>query len=183
MTIARLDEARVDFRVVLFTMAASCAAALLFGAAPMLQLLRSPAEDSLKARTGAAGVSTTRLRSGLVVAEIAFALVLLVGGVLLLDSFVRLRGVDPGFAPHNALTFRVALPPGPYGTRESRVQFIQDALRQIGSTAGIEAVGAIDAVPIGEDRQGTSYQVEGAPPLSPDRVLRYRLQLPDPWLL
>ena len=129
----------------------------------MLQLLRSPAEDSLKARTGAAGAGSTRLRSGLVVAEIAFALVLLVGGVLLLESFVRLRGVDPGFAPHNALTFRVALPPGPYGTRESRVQFIQDALGELGSTSGIEAAGAIDAVPIGEDRQGTSYRSRRRP--------------------
>jgi putative ABC transport system permease protein len=105
-----------------------------------------------------------------VVAEIAFALMLLVGGVLLMQSFVRLRAVDPGFSPRQALTFRVALPPGPYATRDSRVRFIEAALRQLGSSNGIDAAGAIDAVPIGEDRQGTSYRVEDAPPVSVDRA-------------
>jgi putative ABC transport system permease protein len=179
-SIVRLDEARVDVRVVVFTIAAAAVVALLCGAAPILQLLRGPAGDSLKSRTGAAGPAATRMRSGLVVAEIAFALVLLIGGVLLIQSFVRLRGVNPGFSPRHAMTFRVALPPGPYGSRESRVRFIQDLLRQLAASTGVDAAGAIDAVPIGEDRQGTSYYIEGTPPLSEGRAPHTGFSFPTP---
>lgn len=160
--IVRLDEARMDWRVAAFAVGVSIVATLLFGAAPMLQLIRQRLDDSLKSRTGAAAVAATRVRSSLVVAEIAFALMLLVAGVLLLKSLARLQRVDPGFSPRHAMTFRVALPPGPYATRDSRVRFIQDLLAQLGSSSGIEAAGAIDAVPIGDSRQGTSYGIEGA---------------------
>jgi putative ABC transport system permease protein len=160
-TITRLDEVTVDARVVAFAADASLVAAVLFGLAPLAQMLRAATIDSLKERS--AGTTGTRIRSLLVVAEVSLAIVLLVGGVLLMQSFFHLQGIDPGFRPQQAMTFHVALPPEQYPSRAERVRFTEEAVRRLTVAPGVRSAGAIDSVPIAENRQGTDVTVDGMP--------------------
>jgi putative ABC transport system permease protein len=123
--------------------------------------------DSLKERGGSDPAGGTQVRSLLVAAEVAIAIVLLVGGALLMESFLRLRSASPGFNPKHALTFRVTLPPARYPTRLDRNRFAREALRRLAAAPGVVAAGLIDSVPIGEDRQGTGFTIEGPSSLAP----------------
>jgi putative ABC transport system permease protein len=166
-TIARLDEAQIDGRVLVFTVAASLASSLLFGLVPLAQTI-APSIGWLKERGESAATGRARLRSVLVTIEVALALVLLVGGALLVESFLNLRSTNPGFTPQHAITFRVALPPERYPTRSERYRFARETLRRLNGDAGLAAAGVIDSVPIGEDRQGTGFTIEGASNLVDD---------------
>src|SRR4029453_13197565 len=103
--------------------------------------------------------------------EGSFAIGRLVGGVLLMQSFVHLQGTDPGFRAEQATMFRVALPPEPYPTRVERVRFTEEAVRRLRTGPGAVPAGAIDSVPIAENRQGTSVTVDGMPEPPPDQDL------------
>jgi putative ABC transport system permease protein len=179
-SVTRLDEAHVDARVVAFAIAIAVSASLATALAPLAQTLR-PQIDRLKERGGSGGAAgAARLRATLVAAQIALALVLLVGGSLLMESFLRLRSTSPGFVPQRAMTFRVALPPDRYATRTERYRFTGEAVRRRASAPGIVAAGAIDAVPIGEDRQGTGFAIEGAPSAAADDDAHTGIAFPGP---
>ena len=167
-SVARLDEARIDVRVLLFALAASLLASLLFGIVPLVQAMASSG-GWLKTRGGASIGGDARLRSTLVACEVALAFVLLAAGALLVESFLRLRSADPGFRPQQAIAFRVALPPERYAARADRYRFARDARQRLAAAAGLAGAGVIDSVPIGEDRQGTGFTIEG-PSLLADGV-------------
>ena len=178
-SIVRLDEVAVDARVVLFAIAVSIAAALLFGVAPLVQMLGAAMISALKERAGGSGgAGAAKLRGALVAIEIAFAIVLLVGGVLLMESFVRLQRASPGFTPHRATAFRVALPPEPYADRSRRLRFVEEALSRLPQSGVIEAAGAIDAVPIAESRQGTDISIDGEPEPPPGQEAHAGFSVP-----
>jgi putative ABC transport system permease protein len=177
-TITRLDEVTVDARVVVFAAGASIVAALLFGVAPLAQLLRPSTIESLKERSGGGSAAGTRLRGLLVVAEVSLAIVLLVGGVLLMQSFFHLQGVDPGFRAQQATTFHVALPPEQYPGRAERVRFTEEAVRRLGTAPGVQAAGAIDSVPIAENRQGTDVTIDGMPEPPPGQEMHAGFSFP-----
>jgi putative ABC transport system permease protein len=167
-SITRLDEARIDGRALLFALAASLVSSLLFGAAPLLQTTAASG-GWLKVRSGASSGGDARLRSALVACEVALAFVLLAAGALLVESFVRLRSADPGFRPQQTIAFRVALPPERYAARADRYRFAREALARLSTASGVLGAGVIDSVPIGEDRQGTDFTIEG-PSLLADGV-------------
>jgi putative ABC transport system permease protein len=99
--------------------------------------------------------------------------------VLLGESFLRLRGVDPGFRPDRVLSFRVTLP-GTRFTIEARSAFLEQALTRLRALPGVEAVGTIDALPLGDDRQGSYFSIEGAPPFPAERSPRMHLSIVGP---
>src|SRR5881396_1346147 len=111
-TVPRLHEVNIDLVVLGVTLAICVGTGIIFGLVPGLASSRPELTEALKegGRSSTQGTGRNRLRSGLVIAEVALALVLLSGAGLLIKSFVRLQNVNPGFNPRNALTFEVSLP-------------------------------------------------------------------------
>ena len=107
------------------------------------------------------GARSHRIRNSLVVAEIALALVLLVGAGLLIRSFARLQGVDPGFNANNLLTMKVSLPGRKYDTDRKRIDFFRQAVAQMQSLPGVESVGAVSFLPFAAPNAGTGVEIEG----------------------
>jgi len=149
------------------TLAVSLAAGLLFGLAPALEATRLSLNDALKeGGKGSGGQSSRsrRLRSALVIAEVALALVLLAGAGLLVKSFLRLQGVDPGFHVENVLTAVVRLPAAKYQEDQKVVAFFQETKERIRSLPGVRDVGIVNYLPFyGGLGAATDFTVEGRP--------------------
>lgn len=159
----RMEQIGIDARVLAFTLFVSLATGMLFGMAPALTLARSELRAALvEAGRGMVGGSQ-RLRDMLVVAETALALILLVGGGLMIQSIWRLSGVDPGLNPHHVLTFNVALSPvnmaSPAATRRAYTQMV-DRVRR---TPGVEAAAAMLDLPFSGDDWETDVWIDGTP--------------------
>jgi putative ABC transport system permease protein len=103
------------------------------------------------------------LRNGLVIAEVALALVLLSGAGLLIRSFTRLQNVNPGFNPRNALTFEVSLPKMQYTDDASIVRFNNEAQRRIAALPGVQAAGFSTILPLAGTNSDSSFAIEGRP--------------------
>ena len=170
-SIPRLTEARVDGRLLLFALAVSVLTGILFGIVPALQGSRGNVSAALmdSGRSGTQGRSARWLRSGLVVAEIALALVLLIGAGLLINGFQRLRTVDPGFRPANLLTMRVPLGGGRNNGIERRVAFFQQLTDKIATLPGVLSVGAVSALPLTGLGNGSLFWIDGRPMPPPER--------------
>ena len=166
----RLDEIGLDSTVALFTLGAALLTGLVFGMVPALQatnehLLRGLQESG---RSAGGGRRAHRLRSTLVVAEMALAVILLTGSGLLIRSFVELTRVDPGFQPEGAMAIRVTFQGEMYKGGEqirNRVNDIADRLRGL---PGVTAVAAGTVLPLGGLGALNDFAVEGAPPPPPD---------------
>lgn len=158
--IPRLQEARVDAPVLLFTLTISLLTGLLFGLFPAWQAARPNLTESLKeGERGSSGLRQ-RLRSVLVVAEVALTLMLLVGAGLLLQSFRRVLQVNTGFDARNVLAMRVSVnqPDSPQGAN-----FIEQLQQNVRALPGVKAVAVSDAVPFGRDVNHPTFFVEGRP--------------------
>lgn len=165
--VPRLDEATLDGRVLAFAATVSVLTGALFGLAPALQAFGVNMSQRLRegGRGGTEGTGALRLRSSLVVSEIALALVLLVGAGLLFHSLLRLRGVDTGFQTEGALSVRMTLPSSRYPDEPQRVAAFRELGQRLNAAAGIEWAGFVYDVPLTADRQGTGFTIEGeAPP-------------------
>jgi putative ABC transport system permease protein len=164
--IPRLQEISIDARVLWFTLGVAVLTCLLFGLAPALQTSRLNLTEVLKegGRSGSGGGSF--LRSLLVIAEVALALVLLIGGGLMVRSLWRLQAVNPGFSTENILTFDVALPFAKY-TRAQSGQFFQQAIDRISRLPGVQSVGATTALPLSRQDNGRYFTIAGRAGNSP----------------
>ncbi|HKY27255.1 MAG TPA: ABC transporter permease [Pyrinomonadaceae bacterium] len=151
----RFDEIGFDTNVFLFTLAVTILTAFLFGLAPALQLSRPAMNETLKEGGRQGSFARNRTGSVLMVTEIAFSFMLLVGAGLLIKSFVRLSEIDPGFNPDNVLTMRMTLPSGKYQQGEPRAQIYNQILESVKSTPGVESAGATLSLPL----RGDTYQV------------------------
>ncbi len=158
-----LKSVSVSLPVLAFTLGLSLLTGIVFGLVPALEATRFNLHDSLKEGGKNVGGSSSshRVRSLFVVAQVAMALVLLVGAGLLMKSFNRLQSVDPGFNPNNLLTMRVTLPFAKYEAEPKRIEFFQRALEQMRSIPGVEAVGAINTAPFTGLYPGTNVEVDG----------------------
>jgi putative ABC transport system permease protein len=161
--IPRAMQVGIDWRVLAFTFAVSMATGLVFGLIPALQSSKFQLTESLKEGSrGSEGAHRNRIRGVLVIAELAIAVVLLVGAGLLIKSLWRLRQIDPGFTPQNVLSFSVALPDVRYpGEKQSR--FFEDLLARIQSFPGVQSASAVVPLPLGGDYMGVSFETEGRP--------------------
>jgi predicted permease len=164
--IPRLNNIGVDLRVAAFTGLIALATSITFGLLPAFQMTRGSLVGSLRERGASSpgGLRGSRLRGALVVAEMALAVLLLIGAGLLLRSFANLMQVDPGFRRGEALTFRVALPGADYGTDDKKRIFYESLLERMRAIPGVTAAAATMRLPMSGDNFVLSYTIEGRPP-------------------
>jgi putative ABC transport system permease protein len=148
-SIPRALEISLDWKVLAFTLGVSLVTGLVFGMAPLLHLREQVVSISLKegGQRATAGSARARLRSGLVMAEVALAVVLVVGAGLLLRSFQKLMTVDAGFNREHLTTFGVVLPAATYPKGADRVAFINRLLDRFREMPGVTGVAAMSGLP------------------------------------
>src|SRR4051812_43995587 len=173
----RIAEVSLDVNVLLFAVGLSLITGVVLGLVPALHASRSDPIDSLKdSSRGSTGRQAGRLRAGLLVAEVALSLVLVVGAVLLVDSFRRLQNVDPGFRAAGITTFFVGLPPGSYPDIERQGLFFQNAIEKIKALPGVTSAAAGSLLPAsdnGNTRSPAAVEGRPLPPVS-DRTIAVR---------
>jgi predicted permease len=168
--IPRLDAIALDGTVLAFTFAVSILTGLLFGLAPALRAAKVDLNTSLKAGgrnaqgEGGFGSSRRRLRSLLVVAEVAISLVLLVGAGLLVRSFVRLQQVSPGFEPEGVVSMRVGPSARQFANREAAMAFYGPLADALAAVPGVASHGAITSLPFTSSVGWGSINIEGWTP-------------------
>ena len=156
---------RIDAPVLLFTAVAAVAAAVLFGIAPAWQVSRLDRFEALKegGRSGAAGLRRQRIRAGLVIGEVALALVLLVGAGLFLRSLASLEDVNPGFQPGGVITAGVSLPQPQYTEPAKRIAFYRAVLERLSNLPGVTSVAEGVPVPFSGNAGSASFAIEDRP--------------------
>ena len=165
--IPRVADVAIDGKVLAFVAGVSVLTGLFFGLAPAWQASRATIGSILK--EGGRGSSSSGgrwLRNGLLVAEVALSIVLLVGAALLLRSFSRLTSVDPGFDADKILAFQVALPPAAYPEEHNRVTFFESLLQKLEELPQVTAAGMVQALPIRSDYV-LAFSIQGRPAANP----------------
>ncbi|HEV2129635.1 MAG TPA: ABC transporter permease, partial [Longimicrobiaceae bacterium] len=167
--IPRLDAVRVDATVVAFTAGIALLTGILFGLVPAVQTTRAAMVTALRegGRGALSGRGSARMRSALVVAEMALAVMLLSGAGLLIKSFVRLQQVDPGFQAQGALSFRVALPEADYENDPARAALIGQLLERVKALPGVTSAGAVAYLPMSGSSMTLTFEIEGREPAQP----------------
>ena len=173
---------RMDLRVLAFALAVSVVSGLAFGAAPALQLSRDSLSGALsEGSTRASGtLRAGRTRDFLVAIEIAVAVVLVVGSVLFVRSFMHLTRVDVGLDTRNLLTFDVSLTGERAAFQARQVQFYEALQHRLLQVPGVRAAGAAVTLPIGGDDFASGYVAEGHPPADPRSPPRAGFQVVTP---
>jgi len=162
-TVPRLREVNLDLRVLAMTFSIAVATGILIGLVPGLACAKPELTESLKegGRSSTHGHRRNRLRSALIVTEVALALVLLTSAALLMKSFVQLQNASPGFNPHNVVTMEVSLPALRYPDDKAIVQFSDEAQRRIAALPGVEFAAVTTVLPLGGTNSDSSFAIEG----------------------
>jgi predicted permease len=181
----RINEIRIDRWVLGYTLAISLLTGVLFGLVPALQVSKPNLNELLKEgiRSSPASFGRDRVRSLLVVSEVALSLVLLIGAGLMIRSFVHLQGVNPGFDPRNVVTMQINLPDTKYGEDQKVTSFYRQAFERIRRVPGVAHVGATHALPWSGNSSMRYFYAEGQPLPQPGRGddynINYRVVTPD----
>ena len=164
--IPRLDQIALDGRVIAFTLGLSLLTGIIFGLAPALSTSKTNLTDALKegSRGSTEGLRRNRIRNFLVTAAVALSLVLLAGAGLLLRSFVRLAGINPGFDYSNAAVLTISPRSTAYKTTAEYLQFHERLRQEVAAIPGVTAVGAGDIPPLSGGELVYSFSIEGRPP-------------------
>lgn len=163
VSVPLLHSVHTDSTALGFTLALAILTGIVFGLAPALHASEAVLLDALKDSSRGSTGRRTWVRNALVVSEIAFACVLLVGAGLLIRSFIRVLDVDLGFRPSRAVTIRVD-PDKSYSTPERRATYFNEVLRRVKAIPGVESAGITDALPLGRNRtwgsraKGVTYE-------------------------
>jgi len=164
-------DIHLDLYVLLFTALIAGASAIIFGAAPALQIAFIDPHQNLKQGrgTGEGSSGRHRFRSALVVAELSLALVLLAGAGVFLKSLAKLKEVDIGFRPQGMMSASLALPQRQYDTPEKQIAFLSSALERLSNSAGVVSAAAGVPLPFSGFGGSASFDIEGrvAPPGDP----------------
>ena len=162
-TLPRVNEIGLDWPVMLFALGLALLTGFLCGLAPAFAAIRTSVNETLKegGRTGTSGSGHARLRSALVVAEIAVALTLLTASGLLLRSFEKMRDVKLGFRPDNTLAALYVLPQQRYRTQSAIDEFTKTLLNDLGQLPGVDAVGITSFLPAAGNNWGIAFTIEG----------------------
>jgi putative ABC transport system permease protein len=165
-SVPRIAEVNVNLKVLFFTALVAVVTSAIFGLAPAVRALRFGLPQSLKdgAQGASSGAARQSFRSALVVAEMALAVVLLVGAGLMTRSLWALQRVDLGFDPSRVLTMRLALPAAGYETPEQVVAFYSRLMERVRVLPGVRTAGAVRALPLGSTIGDFGLQVEGYVP-------------------
>ncbi len=162
--IPRAQEIAVDSGVIVFSLLLSSATGIIFGLAPLFAIFRGSLVSSIKEGAHASsGRSMSSLRSGLIIAEVALAFVLLTAAALLYRSFAKVQEVDLGFRPENVLTAQISLPASRYSDDPSVGQFFTRLTEKIRALPGVTAAGVISDLPLNGSPGGASYSIKDFP--------------------
>jgi putative ABC transport system permease protein len=182
-SIPRLDLVAIDGRVLAFAAAASMITGVLFGLVPALRTSSPDLVSGLKqGGRGTSGFSSTMLRASLVVAQVALALMLLVGAGLMLRSVARLAAIDPGFNPHSVVTMRLLLPSAKYGDLAAWTTFHEALAERVAAIPGVVNAGLNTALPLEGGGAEAAVAVEGRPlpgPNTPSVPSLFQASSPD----
>jgi putative ABC transport system permease protein len=178
----RAAEIQIDWQVLVFTFAVAAMTGVIFGLVPALQASSLNLNEALKESggKGTGGFVRHRVRSLLVVTEVALALVLLVGAGLLIRSFHRLQQVNAGFNPENVLSVPFVLPQSRYPEGSARAAIVNHIMEKTKALPGVQAVGGVTTLPLSGEYSSASFIVEGQT-VSPEgrNVANMRAATPD----
>lgn len=168
--IPRVKEVSVDTWVLGFSLCISLLTGIIFGLAPALLASRPNMNEMLKEGSkGSSGGFRRTAHSLLVVAEVALALVLLIGAGLMINSFMRLQQVDPGFSTKNVLTMQLSLPQSKYKEGAQIGAFYQQLIQRIETLPGVQSVGAVNRLPLSGTATDRSFIIERQTPVSSEQ--------------
>jgi predicted permease len=176
-SVPRLEEIGIDGRVLLFTLALSLAAGILFGLAPAWRVARVDLQTTLRhGGRGSAGMGAlwgrgNNARKLLVVSELALSVVLLIGAGLLIRSFARLEQVPPGFDPRNVLTFDLTMAGRKYADAPVVLNTYRELWQRLERLPGVTAAGGTTSIPLSEAYAWTPITVEGRAPLAGEKFI------------
>ena len=154
-----------DWRVFSFALGIGAVSSLLFGLLPALQASHPRLVDALKegGRTSSGGAKGQRVRNSLVIAEVALALVLLIGAGLMMRSFMNLQKTDIGVDPSSTLTFRVGLPEAQFPDKDTPARFFEQLIPKLANLPGVESAGATTSLPASGNIGTQAFVLEGEP--------------------
>ena len=164
-TVSLAGAISIDLPVLLFTAGIAILTGIFFGLVPAFQASHCNVNDTLKesARDAAAGVRGHRIRNALVVVEVAVSFTLLVGAGLLINSFMHLRNLDPGFRADHLLTMNVPLSRVKYPEQEKRTAFFDEVIRRVRALPGVDLAAVGNNLPLTYDGDSILISVEGVP--------------------
>src|SRR5438445_2205883 len=164
-TISQADSIGIDARVLVFTALVALITGLIFGLAPAAQASNFNLNETLNegGRGAAEGSKGARLRGLLVIAEVAVSLVLLIGAGLLINSFIHLRNLDPGFRTDHLLTAKIDLSEVKYPDQEHRTPFLDEVLRRVGALPGVQLAAIAGNLPLTYNGDSMYIAIEGIP--------------------
>jgi putative ABC transport system permease protein len=164
-SVPRLEEIGIDATVLIFTFVVSLLAGALFGLLPAFRAKPAFLSAALKegGRAQTVGRGRQRARNTLVGAQVALAVVLLVGSGLMVRTYQTLTSVDLGFEPDNVLTFRLMLPTNDYPGAEAPARFVHQVVDEIGALPGVQAAGAVHHLPLGYSASSMGFIAEDSP--------------------
>ena len=170
-TISQAHTINIDGKVLVFTALIALLTGIVFGLAPALHASHSNLNDSLKegSRDSAVGGKGNRLRGLLVIGEVAVSFILLIGAGLLINSFLHLRNLDPGFRTDHLLTMKVDLSVLKYPDGERRSVFFDGVLRRIRALPGVQSVAVAGNLPLTYNGDSCTIAVEGIPDPPPSQ--------------
>jgi putative ABC transport system permease protein len=181
--IPRLNEVSIDGWMIGFTFLISLVTGIIFGLTPAFQASKPDLNQTLKeeSRGSAGSFKTRRMRTLLVVSEIALTQVLLICAGLLVRSFIHLQEIDPGFNPKNVLTMQIPLPGSKYPDGVQQAAFFQQVLQRVEQVQGVQSAGVISRLPLTGGSSVRGFLIEGRQP-PPDQTTpeaNYQVMSPD----
>jgi putative ABC transport system permease protein len=180
-----LDTASIDGTVLAFTLLLSLAVGMVAGLAPAFGASRLDVNDTLK--EGSRGLTgnrrRNRMRSTLVVAEIALALVLLIGAGLMIKTFVLLNSVDAGIHPENVLTLNLEIGGKKYAETQARAPFVSAVLQRVEQLSGVQSAAVVTDIPLSGDIDTVGFSIEGRPDPAPGHKLSWNVNIVGPGYL
>jgi len=165
--VPRLRDVGVDRYVLFFTLGLATLTGIVFGLAPALHASKPAPGNMLKENGRGVSTGRNRMRSALIVSEVALSLMLLAGAGLLINSFWRLLRTDAGFNPKGVLALDIPLSRETYKTTEERVAAFQQLIARMKTVPGVRDVSVVSNVPLSENDIEVSFQVEGREPYKP----------------
>ncbi len=164
---SRGSAVTLDWRVLVFTVGVCLFTAVLFGLLPAIQASRTSLSQSLSEGGNRGGTHRSTVRSGLVVSEVAIAVILLAGAALLIRTLSALRALRPGFDPHNVLVMRMTFSGPQYDKSAGLAAAIQEAERRVGALPGVQSVALSCCIPL-EENTDLPFSIQGrAPTMGP----------------
>jgi putative ABC transport system permease protein len=172
-TISQVESIGIDAKVLMFTALVALVTGLIFGLAPATQASNFSLNETLKegGRDATGGSKGTRLRGLLVISEVAVSFVLLIGAGLLINSFLHLRNLDPGFRDDHLLTAKIEMSEVKYPDPERRIPFLDEVLRRVSALPGVQSAAIAGNLPLTYNGDSMNVAVEGIPDPPPDQQL------------